>query len=763
MGKKLVVVESPAKARTIGPYLGGEFEVKSSYGHIRDLPKKGMSVDIARDFEPTYEIHPDKTKVVRELKAALKTADSLWLATDEDREGEAIAWHLCHALGVKPEETKRIVFHEITKGAIAEAVTRPRTIDQHMVDAQQARRILDRLVGYELSPVLWKKIQTGLSAGRVQSVAVRLIVDREREIENFKPASNFKITAEFKADNQPLSAELEIALATEADARSFLEDVKAANFKIADLATRPAAKNPPLPLTTSTLQQTASRLLGFSVKQTMVVAQQLYEAGHITYMRTDSLNLAQSALDQAAQVIKQRFGDNYYQHRTFKTKSRLAQEAHEAIRPTDLAKGQIEGDKGQTRLYELIWKRTLATQMKPAAIERTEVKIANSARPELFLAKGEVLKFKGFLKAYDLEFKADDTLLPPLKSGQALGLSKMIATQTLSRPKPRYTEASLVKKLEALGIGRPSTYAPTISTIQDRGYVTGGDLEGESKPITVLELADGQIRREAQSLLAGSARNKLHPTQTGEVVTDFLVKHFPDIVDYQFTAKVEEDFDQIAQGRANWRAMLKSFYERFHPTVTKSEGVSRQEAMKMRKLGDDPSTGKPIFARLARYGPIVQMGEVEDDDKPKFAPLPSGLKIGAVTLADALKLLSLPRVVGKTESGEEIVANIGPYGPYIKGGGVSVSIKDGDPFAIEEAEARQLMADKQERQTQRVIQDFKNSKIQILNGRYGPYISDSTKNAPIPKDQDPTKLSLAEAEKLLAAAKPGRRSRSRRR
>ncbi len=762
MGKKLVIVESPAKARTIGQYLGSEFDVRSSMGHVRDLPKKGMSVDIDNDFEPTYEIAPDKIKIIKELKQALKAADSLWLATDEDREGEAIAWHLCFALGLKPNQAQRVVFHEITKPAIQSAIEKPRPIDQNLVNAQQARRILDRLVGYELSPLLWKKIQTGLSAGRVQSVAVRLIVDREREILGFIPTSTYKIVGQFKAAQETFNAELVKNLDSETGAKQFLEAANTAVFKVEQLNNRPATSNPPAPFITSTLQQTASRLLSFSVRQTMVVAQQLYEAGHITYMRTDSLSLAQSALTQAAAVIKERWGDDYYQARTYKTKSRLAQEAHEAIRPTDFKRPQIEGDAGQQRLYELIYKRTLATQMKPAQIEKSEIIISISNRPETLKASGEVLKFEGYLLAYDLEARAEDRLLPALKLGQDLSLMVMRATQTYSRPKARYTEATLVRKLESLGIGRPSTYAPTISTIQDRGYVGKTELEGETREAKTLQLQDGKISEASESQVFGADRNKLAPSQTGEVVTDFLVKHFGDIVDYRFTAGVEADFDNIASGKKDWRALLKAFYQQFHPVVEKAELVSRQEATKMRELGKDPATGLPIFARLGRYGPIVQLGETESEQKPRFAPIPEALKIDNINLAEALKLLELPRMLGKTKDGEDIMVNVGPYGPYLKAGKTSVSIKGTDPFTIEATDANRLIEEKQEQAANKVIQDFKGSTMQILNGPYGPYITDGKRNAPVPKGEEPTKLTQETAQQILSAAPQRGRNRRRR-
>jgi DNA topoisomerase-1 len=758
MSKNLVIVESPAKAKTIAGFLGKDYTVEASFGHIRDLPKSGMSIDIEHGFAPTYEISPDKKKRITELKKLAKQADTVWLASDEDREGEAISWHLCQALGLDPKTTKRIAFHEITKTAIDRALANPRHVDQALVDAQQARRVLDRLVGYELSPILWKKIQAGLSAGRVQSVAVRLIVEREREIENFTAASSYKVTAEFTAGDATLTAELGTRFKTDAEARQFLNDIIPAKFAVADVETKPAMRKPAPPFTTSTLQQEASRKLGFSVRQTMVLAQRLYEAGKITYMRTDSVNLSELAIDAAAKQIKKEFGDQYYQEREFKTKTAGAQEAHEAIRPThfdaDLTK--ISKDRGEARLYELIWKRTVASQMADARLERTTAKITVSTRPEPFVARGEVVLFDGFLKLY-LEQDTDEDLeeegiLPPLTVGQDLPLITSQAIQVYDRPKPRYTEASLVRRLEEMGIGRPSTYAPTISTIQDREYVVKGDLEGKERPVKRFELVSGQISEQDSTEVHGADRGKLFPTSVGILVSDFLVKHFPKIVDYDFTKNVEEEFDEIADGHQAWNKMIAEFYGPFHETVEAAEDISRQEAAGARELGTDPKTGKPVIARLGRYGPMLQLGEATDDEKPKFAPLPAGKRLDDVTLEEALVLFKLPRVIGQTPDGQDIGANFGRFGPYVKWGSNYVSIKPDDPFTITLERALQLIAEKKTADAAKHIKTFEAEGISIMNGRFGPYITDGKKNAKVPKGTDPAGIELPQAQELLAAA-----------
>lgn len=745
----LVIVESPAKAKTIEKYLGPGYTVKSSFGHIRDLPKKGLNIDKDNNFEPTYAISADKKKIVAELRKAAKAAETVWLASDEDREGEAIAWHLCKALGLDTKKTKRIVFHEITKQAILSAIEHPRTVDQDLVDAQQARRILDRLVGYELSPVLWKKVQAGLSAGRVQSVAVRLIVEREREIKNHQATTTYKVTGIFTTAAGELKAELTKKLASKAEAQAFLEACKATDFTVVDKSTKPGLRNPGAPFTTSSLQQEAARKLGYSVRQTMTLAQRLYESGHITYMRTDSTNLSSLAINAAQDFITNQYGANYHQQRQFKTKSAGAQEAHEAIRPTDFAKTSAGSDGQQERLYNLIWRRALASQMTPAKVDKTEISIKAGSRDELFIAKGEVLVFDGFLKAYG--GGKDDTLLPEVAKGQKLPLVSMLAEQTFSRAPARYSEASLVKKLEELGIGRPSTYAPTIGTIQARGYVEKRDLEGKERQVDSLELKGGNITEASRSEITGADKNKLLPTHTAEMTTDFLVKHFADIVDYDFTARAEADFDRVAEGKQQWQAMIKGFYDNFHPLVEKSADVSRQETSQARALGDDPKSGKPIIARYGRYGAMLQMGATESEEKPRFAPLPANTSLEEVTFEQALEMFKLPRIVGTTDDGQDIKANIGRFGPYIQVGKLFVSIKGMDPLAVTLEEAKEAYAAKLQKEADKYIVRFK-SGIDIINGPYGPYITDGKKNAKIPKDQEPKDIAEAEAKKLLAEA-----------
>lgn len=757
--KNLVIVESPAKAKTIEKYLGGEYTVKSSFGHIRDLPKKGLNIDIEHDFAPTYEINGDKKKVVAELRKAAKEAEDVWLASDEDREGEAIAWHLTQALKLDPKKTKRIVFHEITKSAIENAIKTPRTVDLSLVDAQQARRVLDRLVGYELSPVLWKKVRTGLSAGRVQSVAVRIVAEREREIRDFTPESSFKVIALFDVDGQELKAELASKLPTKDDARTFLEAAAQAIYKVIEIAQKPGSRNPGAPFTTSTLQQEAARRLGFSVKQTMTVAQRLYESGKITYMRTDSTTLSGFAIKAAEDYIKKQFGDNYHQVRQYKTKNESAQEAHEAIRPTDFMTTSAGDDAQQQKLYQLIWQRALASQMSPAQTEKTEVTISLSNRDEKLLAKGEILKFDGFMKVYG--GIKDDTLLPPIEKGQELRLDSMNATETFTRPPARYSEASLVKKLEELGIGRPSTYAPTISTIQARDYIEKKDLEGRERSVQTLALLNGAITEEETKEITGADRNKLIPTHLAEVTTDFLVKHFPSIVDYDFTATVESEFDKVAEGKEAWNKMISEFYKDFRPLIDAAGGISRAEVSQARELGVDPKTKKPVMARFGRYGPMLQRGETESEEKPAFAPLPEGVSLEEVTLEQALEMFNLPRVVGKTEDGQEIKANIGRFGPYVQIDKTYVSIKPLDPFSITEAEARELYKEKLEKDANKYIKEF-DGDIKVVNGPYGPYITDGKKNAKIPKDIEPKDLTEEQCKKLLDEA-PARKKFTRKR
>ena len=749
MKQQLVIVESPAKAKTIEKFLGKDFKVLSSFGHVRDLPKKGLNIDVADNFKPTYAISPDKTKVIRELKAAVAKSSDVWLASDEDREGEAIAWHLASALKLDINKTKRIVFHEITKTALEKALEHPRTIDINLVNAQQARRILDRLVGYELSPVLWKKIRTGLSAGRVQSVSVRLIVEREREINDFESATFYKISASFKGDNGEVLANLDKNIDSLEDARKFLESLNDSSFVVSSVSKKPGKRNSSPPFTTSTLQQEASRKFGYSPRQTMSLAQRLYEAGHITYMRTDSTTLSSLALEMANTYIISNFGKEYSNQTQYKTKSDSAQEAHEAIRPTDFNNDSISGEEQQKKLYKLIWERALASQMAPAQVERTELKIGISNSKNYFLAKGEVLVFPGFYKVYG-NIK-DDTILPPIKEGEKLDLIESTANEAFSKPPARYSEASLVKKLEELGIGRPSTYAPTVSTIQTRGYVEKVDVEGKPKVLKILKLINKVVSEEEEQVITGADKNKLVPTSVADVTTDFLTKYFADVLDYKFTAKVEDSFDKIADGKEDWVKMLDKFYSGFHPLVEKSGAATREEVSKAKHLGDDPKSGKPVIARFGRYGLMLQRGETESEEKPDFAPFPEGYTLDNIDLEAALIMFSLPRIVGQTKDGEEITANIGRFGPYIKVKSTFVSIKDSDPFKITLEEARSLYDEKLEQIANKYIAEFK-SGIKIANGPYGPYITDGKKNARINKDTDPKSITEKEAVAILKNA-----------
>ncbi|HEX6258836.1 MAG TPA: type I DNA topoisomerase [Candidatus Saccharimonadales bacterium] len=750
--RNLVIVESPAKAKTIEKFLGKDFQVKSSFGHIRDLPKKGMSVDIANNFTPHYEISADKRKTVSELKKLAKAAEHVWLASDEDREGEAIAWHLSEVLGLDPKNTKRIVFHEITKPAITAAIEKPRTIDIELVNAQQARRILDRIVGYELSPVLWKKVRPGLSAGRVQSVAVRLIVEREREIIAHNAVATFKLTAVFTLqDGTELAAEAPTRFKSKDEARKVLDAFAVSAFTVADVKQTPGTRSPSAPFTTSTLQQEASRKLGYSPKQTMMLAQRLYEAGHITYMRTDSVNLSKIALADMASFITSEYGNKYYHSRNFATKAAGAQEAHEAIRPTNASKQSAGDDPQQQKLYQLIWRRTIASQMAAAQLEKTTITIAASQSNEMLEAKGEVVLFDGFLKVYADTGKKDAPLLPPVKARDPLELVQAQALETLSRPPARYTEASLVRKLEEMGIGRPSTYAPTISTIQDRNYVIKGDVEGEEKELVKLILENKTVHESLEPTRVGADRGKLLPTDTGNVVTDFLVKYFPHIIDYDFTKDVEAKFDHIAAGKKEWQAMLREFYGPFRKTVDESADISRAEATQSREIGVDPKTNKPITARYGRFGPMVQIGSAEDEEKPKFASIPDGLSVETITIDQALQLFTLPRVVGKTAKGEEVLANTGRFGPYLKVGTTNLSIKGHDPFTIDITTALELIDEDAKKKAERFINEFEGG-IQVLNGRYGPYITDGKKNAKIPKGTEPKDITQEQAVELLAKA-----------
>lgn len=756
MSKQLVIVESPAKAKTIKKFLGNDYIVEASFGHIRDLPKSGMAIDIEHNFAPNYEISPDKKKRMSELKRIVKDSEQVWLASDEDREGEAIAWHLQQALKL-PDSTKRIVFHEITEPAIKAALANPRTVDMHLVDAQQARRVLDRLVGYELSPVLWKKVQRGLSAGRVQSVAVRLIVEREVDIENFNVSSSYRIVAEFPLENDAvLKAELSTKFSEESLARDFLKGCIGAEYKLESLENKPGKRKPAPPFTTSTLQQEASRKLSFSVKQTMSVAQRLYEQGLITYMRTDSVHLSDQAINGAKKTILELHGPSYLKTRQFTTKSSGAQEAHEAIRPTSFDTLEINAERNEQRLYDLIWKRAIASQMSEAVLEKTVATVAISTMKEKLIAKGEVVTFDGFLKVYleskDDEERDESNLLPPLNVGQILSLSKMSADETFARPKPRFTEASLVKQLEELGIGRPSTYAPTISTIQDRGYVEKGDLEGQQRIVRHLLLINDDISELETEETYGQDRSKLFPTDVGRLVNDFLVTYFPKVVDAGFTKRIEEEFDEIADGKKLWQKVIGDFYTPFHETVIAAEGISRQAASGARELGVDPKTNKPIIARLGRFGPMLQLGSAEDDEKPKFAPIPNGKKIGDVTLEEALELFKLPRIVGKTTKGEDIAANIGRFGPYIKWGSLYASIKPDDPLTVTLDRALELIAEKELSEANKYILRFDDTKVVVMNGRYGAYITDGTKNAKIPKDIKPETLTLKQCKELLKTA-----------
>ena len=750
MGNNLVIVESPAKAKTIQGFLGKDFVVKSSFGHIRDLPSKGMSIDIANGFTPIYEIPTDKKKVVSELKKLSKSTE-VWLATDEDREGEAIAWHLSSVLSLDPKKTKRIVFHEITKTAIEGAVKKPRTIDLNLVNAQQARRVLDRIVGYELSPVLWKKIKTGLSAGRVQSVAVRLIVEREREITDWKAQKNYKVTATFFGKNSKddhFQSELNKKLDTKQEVLKFFNAIKDSTFSVEDIESKQGVRQPSPPFTTSSLQQEAARKLGFSVSRTMQVAQRLYESGDITYMRTDSTLLSNQALSSAESYIKSKFSDKYYRHVQYKTKNSSAQESHEAIRPTDFYK-QISNssDESQKKLYRLIWQRAVASQMAPARIKKSDLIINISGNKEKFITQGEIVEFKGFLEIYN--DKINDKILPNLSKGDYLDYSIVEATETLSKSPPRYSEASLVKKLESLGIGRPSTYAPTISTIQQRGYVEKSNLEGENVKIEKITLSkDKKIDEGFSETTVGADKNKLLPTAIAFVTTDFLLKNFKDIVDYKFTAGIEEEFDKIASGKDDWVKIIEQFYGDFHSQIINSENISRKEASQARLIGIDPTTNKNIYARYGKFGPMLQKGENEDEQKPDFAPLPDNFTLENVTLEAALKSFELPRNLGKSKSGEEIISNIGRFGPYIKVGTKFISIKPLDPHTISLDQALEIIKEQETKDKDKYIKIFDDN-LKIVNGMYGPYITDGKTNAKIPKDTDPKKITKKEALELI--------------
>jgi DNA topoisomerase-1 len=753
LSKNLVIVESPAKAKTIEKYLGKDFKVLSSVGHVRSIAKKGKGdtppIDVKNNFATTYEIDPDKKKTVAELKKAVKVAEQVWLATDEDREGEAIAWHLCEALGLDVKTTKRIVFHEITKTAIEEAIKNPRTVDMKLVEAQQARQILDRIVGFELSPVVWQKVPGGKSAGRVQSPAVRLLVEREREIEAFEGSFQYKVVGIFSDETDEFKAELDQKFSSEEEAKSFLELLKKAEYTVSAVVVSPGTRNPGAPFTTSTLQQEANSKLGFGSKATMSSAQRLYQNGHITYMRTDSLFLSGQSIAAAKSFITSKFGADYSQVRAFKTKSTNAQEAHEAIRPTDMAKEFVTSDEYDQKLYSLIRNRTLASQMASAKIERTTIDINVSTTSEKFIAKGEVVIFDGFLRVYG-SGKKDPDILPALKDGTNLRNIEVVARQVFDRPPARFTEGSLVKKLEELGIGRPSTYATIIGTVQARGYAEKGTSEGETREIIELKLKNNEIIREIQTEKTGSNSGKLVPTPTGKVISDFLTSHFEKVVDYNFTASVEVDFDRIAEDDLDRNKMLKDFYTPFHELIEKSGDIDRSTVSQTRELGNDPKTGLPIITRFGRFGPMLQMGEANDEEKPRFAPLPKGSRLETVTLEQALEMFKLPRIVGQTPDGKDIKANIGRFGPYVQVEKAFFSIKGFDPLTIELDEAQKIIDEITEKR--KPIKEFPDSGITILNGPYGAYLKKDDVNARIPKSKDPLKITEYEAIELIERA-----------
>lgn len=760
MINNLVIVESPAKARTIEKFLGKDFRVTSSMGHIRDLSKKDFGIDLKNNYTPEYIVPNDKKKIVNELKKLVKEANTIWLASDEDREGEAIAWHLFEVLKLDQDKTRRIVFGEITKNAILESIKNYRAIDKNLVNAQQARRVLDRLVGFELSPVLWKKVKPALSAGRVQSVAVRLIVEREREIINFKPVSTYRTTGIFNTKNSDgknfqIKSELNQRFKDKSTAFEFLEKCRGAEFRISDIIKKPARKSPSPPFTTSTLQQEASRKLGFSVSQTMSVAQKLYESGFITYMRTDSVNLSQLALNVAKKTITEEFGDKYVNIHQYKTKAKGAQEAHEAIRPTYIENSSVAGTNAEKRLYDLIWKRTLASQMSDAQLEKTTAEIAISTSNEKFVAQGEVILFDGFLKLYiessDEENVEDSKgLLPPLKKDQSLDNLEIAAAQRFTNPPARYTEASLVKKLEELGIGRPSTYAPTISTIQNRGYVIKEDREGKEREYISMKLRNGFIKETIEKENYGREKAKLFPDNIGMIVNDFLIEYFKEIMDFNFTASVEKEFDDIAEGKLLWTKMIDDFYKPFHKRVEETIEVSDYSKGE-RKIGDDPETGKPVIARMGRYGPIVQIGDQEKEEKPRYASLLKGQHLETITLEEALYLFKLPRTIGQYK-GKEMVVGIGRFGPYVRHDSKFYSLKKGidDPYKITSERAIELILEKVENDKNRIIRTFEDEPdLQVLNGRWGPYISYKKKNFKIPRNSDPSKLNKEECLKII--------------
>lgn len=763
MINNLVIVESPAKAKTIEKFLGKDFKVKSSMGHIRDLSKEDLGIDINNNFKPRYIVPADKKKTVSDLKESAKNAKTVWLASDEDREGEAIAWHLFEELKLDKKNTRRIVFHEITKEAILHAIENFRGIDQHLVNAQQARRVLDRLVGFEISPVLWRKVKPQLSAGRVQSVAVRLIVEREREIIGFQSTSSYKVNALFEVHEkgkkvQQIKAELNERFPDKKKAQEFIEKCKNATFTISGVVKKPAKKSPSPPFTTSTLQQEASRKLGFSVSQTMTVAQHLYEAGWITYMRTDSVNLSNTALKAAEAIIEKEFGKEFVNIRNYKTKSKGAQEAHEAIRPAYLNKSGIEGNATEKRLYDLIWKRTVASQMSDARLEKTTVTIDVSGRKEQFIAEGEVMKFEGFLKVYlestDEESEEEgEVRLPNLEVGLGLPYIQVSATEKFTHYPPRYTEASLVKKLEELGIGRPSTYAPTISTIQQRGYVMKEERPGKERKYHVIQLEKGSIKETVNTEITGAEKGKLFPDNIGMMVNDFLVSNFSEILDFNFTASVEKDFDEIAEGKANWTDMLKQFYKPFHEKVEASL-ASKEYVKPERALGTDPVSGKTVYARLARFGAVAQIGETNGEEKPRYAQLRKGQNIESITIQEALDLFKLPRKIGLYED-KEVTVSVGRFGPYVLHNSKFYSLKKGvdDPYTVELERAVEIIIEKREKDKNKTISTFKeDADLMVLNGRWGPYISYKKENYKIPKGTDPKSLNYKDCMEIIGSA-----------
>lgn len=765
--KNLVIVESPAKAKTIEKFLGKDFIVKSSYGHIRDLAKKDLGINVDDKYQPSYQISPDKKSVIKELRELSGKAEMVWLASDEDREGEAIAWHLFEVLKLDKSKTRRIVFHEITPKAITNAIENPREIDYNLVNAQQARRILDRLVGFELSPLLWKKVKPSLSAGRVQSVAVRLIVEREREIINHVPDFNYRVVGDFTDSSDKsykLSAQLNKKIVNESEVESLLNMLPSQTFSVSSVQKKPGKKSPAPPFTTSTLQQEAARKFGFSVSQTMTLAQRLYESGYITYMRTDSVNLSDDAINAAESQIKRSFGEEYHKARRYSTKTKGAQEAHEAIRPAYMDRETVDGGSGEQRLYSLIWKRTIASQMADAKLEKTTINIpVESEQSYKFVAQGEVLLFDGFLKVY-MESNDDDSpeeqagLLPPFKEGDLVNLLKVIATQRFSSHPPRYTEASLVKKLEELGIGRPSTYAPTISTVQKRNYVVKEDRDGFQRTIQEYILDGDKLKKNKRIENYGAEKGKLFPTDVGMVVNDYLVEYFDRVMDYSFTANVEKEFDGIAEGKIEWNAMIDDFYKPFHKTVEFAEENSERKAGE-RILGDDPKSGKPVLVRIGKYGPMAQIGTADDEEKPQFASLRRDQHLETITLDEALELFKLPRQLGEFED-KKVSVSIGRFGPYVRHDSLFVSLKkDDDPYSIELERAIELIKEKKEADAQKIIKIFdEKEKVKVQNGKYGPYITHKRKNYRIPKTVDPSKLTYEDCLQLIEKSQKGKTS-----